>query len=117
MTLLSMTILHNNLSGTYRSNNEWGGHFLELKSMGTFIQIQSGCVYETKTKGNWKVVKDTLVLSINKQQNLRTRGRWTDFKQTTKFIIRKDSLFCLYGNDSINANTFDPSFALTLTDR
>jgi hypothetical protein len=47
-TLLSMTVSQNNLSGTYRSNNEWGGHFLELKSSGTFIQIQSGSVYETK---------------------------------------------------------------------
>jgi len=113
ITLLSLTTVLNKLSGTYRSNSEWSGHYLELKPSGTFIQIQSGCVYEIKTKGKWLVIDDILELSIHKQQNLRIKKRWTDVKRKNKFIIRNDSLFGLYGNDSIRVNTFDPSFSLT----
>jgi hypothetical protein len=101
------------VSGTYHSNGEFGGHEIILNSDMTYTEHITGCVYETRFKGNWSTKQDSLVLTSNSRINLRTKVEYKDSTIIKKMIIRQDSLLIIFDHDRTLAAI--RSFALTKT--
>ncbi len=111
LPLLVATANRHSICGKYEvNNNEWYWKTLAVHCNGHFTETMSGCVYETRTTGRWKVQNDTLILQVNRRRDLRSGHESKVDNKTNKYLIKSDTLFQIYGDET---NTIlDKEFSL-----
>lgn len=99
--LMAANSIFTNIAGTYiLESSDFGSHTLVVKSDGHFIETTSGCIYNLRQTGSWKVNRDTLMLSISKRFDLRTKRREKVLRKVEKYLILSDSLVFINKDNS-----------------